>query len=108
MKRLCIIGCLLIFALPFAVIHDYSNANHSAAHHVRQFPVQPDNHYGNVPIYMLQPEKLSPFAWQLAPEKPIEERTDHNWGWWTIGVVVILALGMIAYVIIKRNPRKDA
>lgn len=28
--------------------------------------------------------------------------------WWLIGFILILAIGMLVYVLIKKNPRKDA
>jgi hypothetical protein len=32
---------------------------------------------------------------------------DLSW-WWLLGVILILAAGMGLYVLIKKNPRKDA
>jgi ABC-type multidrug transport system permease subunit len=37
-----------------------------------------------------------------------KERVTNFGIWWLIGFVLILALGMLAYVLIKKNPRKDA
>ncbi len=33
-------------------------------------------------------------------------KEDQSW-WWLLGVALILAIGMAAYVILKKNPRKD-
>jgi phosphotransferase system glucose/maltose/N-acetylglucosamine-specific IIC component len=38
---------------------------------------------------------------------PEETRPSNNW-WWLIGVVLAIALGMVLYLLIKKNPRKDA
>ena len=38
----------------------------------------------------------------------IETRHPVNQWWWVISVVIALALGILAYMLIKKNPRKDA
>jgi hypothetical protein len=37
-----------------------------------------------------------------------KERVTSYGIWWLIGFVLILAIGMLIYVLIKKNPRKDA
>lgn len=39
---------------------------------------------------------------------PIEERHPFNYTWWIIGVIIILALGIGLYMLIKKDPKKDA
>ncbi len=39
---------------------------------------------------------------------PIEERHPFNYTWWIIGVVIVLALGIGLYLLIKKDPKKDA
>lgn len=52
---------------------------------------------------------VSQFAWQATPPAaPIEEREHISWWWWVIGVVLVLAGGMLLYVLMKKDPRKDA
>ncbi len=38
---------------------------------------------------------------------PEETRPASNW-WWLIGVVLAIALGMLLYFLIKKDPKKDA
>jgi heme/copper-type cytochrome/quinol oxidase subunit 2 len=49
------------------------------------------------------------FAFQTTAVKmpPEETKPAHNW-WWLIGVVLAIAAGMLLYVLIKKDPRKDA
>jgi peptidoglycan/LPS O-acetylase OafA/YrhL len=52
---------------------------------------------------------LSQFAWQAAPTAtPIEETKHVSWWWWVLGVALVIGAGMLLYVLIKKNPRKDA
>jgi drug/metabolite transporter (DMT)-like permease len=54
---------------------------------------------------------LAPFAYAFQNSgittPPEETRPTSNW-WWLIGVVVAIALGMLLYVLIKKDPKKDA
>lgn len=37
---------------------------------------------------------------------PEETKPASNW-WWVIGVVLAIALGMLLYVLIKKDPKRD-
>ena len=41
-------------------------------------------------------------------EPPIEERYQPSYWWWVIGVLIAMAAGIGAYMLIKKDPRKDA
>jgi len=46
---------------------------------------------------------------QTAPvQPPIEEQYHISYWWWILGVLIALGLGIALYMIIKKNPRKDA
>ncbi len=38
---------------------------------------------------------------------PEETRPASNW-WWVIGVALAIGLGMLLYVLIKKDPKRDA
>lgn len=50
------------------------------------------------------------FAWQSnAPASmPVEEAKPVSYWWWIIGVILAIAAGMLLYVLIKKDPKKDA
>jgi len=46
---------------------------------------------------------------QTAPiQPPIEEQYHISYWWWILGVLIALGLGIALYMLIKKNPRKDA
>jgi phosphotransferase system glucose/maltose/N-acetylglucosamine-specific IIC component len=45
---------------------------------------------------------------QTAPPMPIEERHDISRWWWIIGVVLAIGAGIGLYMLIKKDPKKDA
>jgi phosphotransferase system glucose/maltose/N-acetylglucosamine-specific IIC component len=49
------------------------------------------------------------FAFQTAvnPMPPEETKPTSYW-WWIIGVILAIALGMLLYILIKRDPKRDA
>lgn len=48
------------------------------------------------------------YAQTVPVQKPIEDRVKMNqWGW-LLGVAIIIAIGIWVYMMIKKNPRKDA
>ena len=58
---------------------------------------------------LMKPNMVSEFARQVStPIAPIEETSHISWWWWIIGVILILGGGMLLYVLMKKNPRKDA
>lgn len=61
------------------------------------------------PAFFVQHPRIISIARQVQPpEAPIEERKQFSWWWWAVGVIIAIAGGMLLYVLIKRNPRKDA
>ena len=58
---------------------------------------------------LFKPSKVSQFAWQAqVPTVPVEERTNISWWWWVIGVLLAIGAGMLLYVWMKKDPKKDA
>lgn len=50
-----------------------------------------------------------PLLAQIDPlEHPIEERYPINYWWWLLGVVIVIAAGIVIYLMIKKDPRRDA
>ena len=45
---------------------------------------------------------------QATLPQPVEERHPVNYWWWIIGVAIVIGLGILAYMLIKKDPRKDA
>ena len=45
---------------------------------------------------------------QATVPQPVEERYPINYWWWILGVAIVLGLGIGAYMLIKKDPRKDA
>ena len=41
-------------------------------------------------------------------QQPIEEQYHVNYWWWFIGVVLAIGAGIAAYMILKKDPRRDA
>lgn len=39
---------------------------------------------------------------------PIEERHSTHYGLWILGVILVIAAGVALYMLIKKDPRKDA
>ncbi len=52
--------------------------------------------------------QLSVYAQTVEVQHPIEERHAINYGWWILGVIIIFAAGIGLYMLIKKDPRKDA
>ncbi len=111
MRKIFFSACLLLTISTICILHDphvdnlpKSSVNNSYS----------QNHYRNQesrlhPATLFQQQSLQPIARQVQPlEPPLEERKKFSWWWWVIGVIVALAGGMLLYVLIKKNPRKDA
>jgi phosphotransferase system glucose/maltose/N-acetylglucosamine-specific IIC component len=41
-------------------------------------------------------------------QQPIEERYHISYWWWILGVLIALGIGVGIYLLIKKDPRKDA
>ena len=111
MRKIFFSACLLITILTISILHDPHLSNHPKSSINNSYS---NNYYINQesrlhPATLLQQQNLQPIARQVQPlEPPLEERKKFSWWWWVIGVIVTLAGGMLLYVLIKRNPRKDA
>ncbi len=107
MKRLFPLVCLLIVLQTTIYLND-SAFSHSKKSYV-EAGVMPINKSSQTEGFsFLKPAPLVQFAWQIAPpERPIEERPGFSWWWWVVGVIITFAVGILLYVAIKKNPRKD-
>lgn len=47
-------------------------------------------------------------AQTVAPQKPIEEQHAIGYGWWLLGVLLAIGVGIVLYMLIKKDPRRDA
>lgn len=111
MRKLFFSACLLIAILTISIVHDPHLSNHHKSN--INYGVRSNQNKQQEsklhPASLFQNQDLHAVARQVqAPDAPIEERKQFSWWWWVVGVVVALAGGMLLYVIIKRNPRKDA
>ena len=41
-------------------------------------------------------------------QQPVEERYPVSYWWWIIGVAVAIGAGIVLYMLIKKDPRRDA
>ena len=51
---------------------------------------------------------IAAFAQSVSPAQPVEEQYHLNYWWWVLGVLVIIGIGVIIYLLIKKDPRRDA
>ena len=111
MNKLFFSACLLCVISTLTILHEPHLSNHKKSSITYRGK---DDNYINQdsklhPSSFLQIQTLQAIARQVqAPKAPIEERKQFNWLWWAIGVIIAIAGGMLLYVLIKRNPRKDA
>lgn len=40
--------------------------------------------------------------------QPIEERHETSHWWWILGVALAIGVGVVIYIIIKKDPKRDA
>ena len=110
MRKLLFSVCLLVVIAILSILHE----PHVGIHNKSTAGVQNDEALNNTvsklhPRSFLQLQELQSFARQVqAPNPPLEERKQFSWWWWAIGVIVAIAGGMLLYVLIKKDPRKDA
>ena len=45
---------------------------------------------------------------QNAPPAPIEEQHHISYWWWVLGVLLAIGAGIGLYMLIKKDPRRDA
>jgi phosphotransferase system glucose/maltose/N-acetylglucosamine-specific IIC component len=60
-----------------------------------------------LPFILIFSTSVYAFQDSTARMPPEVTKPTHNW-WWLIGVVLAIAAGMLLYVLIKKDPRKDA
>ena len=48
------------------------------------------------------------FAQSVEVQQPIEQQYRVSSWWWLLGVIIALVLGACVYLLMKKNPRKDA
>lgn len=48
------------------------------------------------------------FAQTVPAPQPVEERYETNYWWWIIGVLLAIGGGVLIYMLIKKDPRRDA
>jgi Mg2+ and Co2+ transporter CorA len=48
------------------------------------------------------------FGQNVPLQHPIEEQYHISYWWWLLGVVIVIAIGIALYMVLKKNPRKDA
>lgn len=47
------------------------------------------------------------FAQTVPAQQPIEEQYHTSYWWWVLGVLLAIAAGVIIYLLIKKNPKRD-
>jgi phosphotransferase system glucose/maltose/N-acetylglucosamine-specific IIC component len=48
------------------------------------------------------------FSQTVAPQQPIEEQYRTNYLAWAIGVLLAIGAGVVLYLLIKKDPKRDA
>ena len=48
------------------------------------------------------------FAQAVPAPQPLEEQHHINYWWWVLGVLLALGAGAIIYLLIKKDPKRDA
>ncbi len=51
---------------------------------------------------------LLAYAQTVPIQQPVEERYHISYWWWLLGVIVAIGLGIGVYMIIKKDPKRDA
>ena len=111
MRKLFFSACLLLVISTLTILREPYLSNHNKSS--ISYQVNNDNYINQDsklhPSSFLQIQTLQAVARQVqAPNAPIEERKKFSWWWWVVGVIIAIAGGMLLYILIKRNPRKDA
>lgn len=45
---------------------------------------------------------------QSPVQQPVEERYHISYWWWVLGVLLAIGAGIIIYMLIKKDPKRDA
>ncbi len=48
------------------------------------------------------------FAQTVPVQKPVEERYHISYWWWVLGVILAIGAGIVIYMLIKKDPKRDA
>jgi hypothetical protein len=48
------------------------------------------------------------FGQTVAPQHPVEEQYHISYGWWILGVLLAIGVGIALYMLIKKDPKRDA
>lgn len=52
---------------------------------------------------------LSTLSAQTVPaQQPVEEQYQISYWWWVLGVLLAIGAGIIIYMLIKKDPKRDA
>lgn len=57
-------------------------------------------------VFLLLANAVFAFQDSIATMPAEQTRPVSHW-WWVIGVIVTIGLGMLVYVLIKKDPRRD-
>jgi predicted outer membrane lipoprotein len=47
-------------------------------------------------------------AQTVPPQRPVEERYHISYWWWILGVLLAIGAGIVIYMLIKKDPKRDA
>ncbi len=61
-----------------------------------------------LPVFILLANAVFALQNTAATSVPVEQTKAISYWWWVIGVVLAIAGGMLLYVLIKKDPKKDA
>lgn len=48
------------------------------------------------------------FAQAVPAPQPVEERYRISYWWWVLGVLLAIGAGVVIYMLIKKDPKRDA
>ncbi len=48
------------------------------------------------------------FAQTVPAQRPVEEQYHISYWWWVLGVLLAIGLGGLIYMLIKKDPKRDA
>ncbi|WP_018613555.1 hypothetical protein [Segetibacter koreensis] len=48
------------------------------------------------------------FAQSIPVHQPVEDRYHISYWWWALGVILAIGVGVIIYMLIKKDPKRDA
>ncbi len=51
---------------------------------------------------------LAVYAQSVPMQKPIEEQYHISYWWWILGVILAIGAGIVIYMLIKKDPKRDA